>query len=88
MQIWQIGCRTEEIMNDVVSRCQAIDGCEVLFIGKETDGDYAIIKSLAGPAITTPAIKYYGKWEFPELRSELLAKYTVVADIRINTSRT
>lgn len=88
IQIWQLTCQSEEQRDDIRARCIRIEGCSILFVGKNGDGKDVVIKSLTGTAIKTPAVKYTGHHEFPHgPETEMLMEYTVSATLNLETSR-
>lgn len=88
IQIWQHTCQSEEQRDDIRARCIRIEGCSILFIGKDGNGKDVVIKSLTGTAIHTPATEYTGHHEFPHgPETEMLMEYNISIILNLETSR-
>ncbi len=88
IQVWIAECNTQEERDGIADRSAKIEGCTVLFRGKDDEGKFVVIKSSTGKALMTPAGDFYGYKPFPEgPRTEMLAKFMITADIKIEEDR-
>lgn len=84
IQVWIAECNTQEERDEIARRSAKIEGCAVIFRGKNDEGKFVVIKASTGQAITTPAVDFYGYKQYPEgPRINILIGFHVDVETRI-----
>ena len=88
IEIWQADSETAAKRDEIVRRCEAIEGCKVLHVGytpeEYSNHRYTVITSSVGKATETPAVEFYGYKSYPDgPRVELLVEFELTAEIKI-----